>query len=330
MTGLAVAIAAFLAGGSSRLQAQEILVSGFGSDFVGRYNASTSEFLGTLTGASINGPQAISRGPDGLLYLANEEGDNILRYDPLTRQFIDVFVTSGSGGLNNPTAGIFGPDGNFYVASFNTNSILRYNGITGAFMDVFVSAGSGGLNGPDVGIIFGPDGNLYVPSFFSNQVLRYNGTTGAFMNVFIGNVGTQLVQPRTIIFRPDGNVYVSCDGGDKVMRYNATSGALVGGGPFVSIGSGGLDGASGMIFAPDGFLYVTSWRTDQVLRYNATTGAFIDIVVSGGGGLDGPTFIYWLGDPDVPTVSQWGLASFALLMLSAGTLVLRRRTAPAA
>jgi len=303
------------------VQAGELLVSGFVSDAVARYDSATGMHLGALTGGSVNGPQAIHLGPDGLLYLANEEADNILRFDPDTKAFVDIFVSSGSGGLNGPTAAIFGPDGNLYVASFNTDSILRYNGSTGAFMDVFVATGSGGLNGPDVGIVFGPDGNLYVPSFFNQRVIRYDGTSGAFIDNFISGVAASLPEPRTIIFRPDGKVYVTSDVGDKVMRYDAVTGALVD--TFVPAGSGGLDGASGMIFGGDGFLYVTSWRNNQVLRYNATTGAFIDVAVAPGAGLNGPTYVAWLGPSEVPTVSEWGLAWLALAVLVAGTLMLR-------
>jgi secreted PhoX family phosphatase len=55
--------------------------------------------------------------------------------------FIDVFVSSESGGLGSPDGMLFGPDGNLYVASDSTDEVLRYDGVTGAFIDVFVSGG---------------------------------------------------------------------------------------------------------------------------------------------------------------------------------------------
>jgi DNA-binding beta-propeller fold protein YncE len=242
---------ACVAAGVGPVQAEELLVSGFGSDAVGRYSITDGTFLGARSGGTLDGPQGVIMGPDGRLYVANEGLDRVDRYHPRTLEFIDVFVPTASGGLDGPTGLAFGPDGNLYVASFETSSILRFNGLSGEFIDVFVPSGSGTLSGPDVGIIFGPDGNLYVPSFFNNRIIRYNGTTGALIGTFVSGLPSQLSQPRVIIFRPDGNMYVTSDDGDKVMRYNSTTGALVG--TFVTSGSGGLDGASGMIFAPMGF-----------------------------------------------------------------------------
>ena len=92
--------------------------------------------------------------------LAHAQND-VLRYNGATGAFIDVFVSSGSGGLNQPEGLTFGLDGNLYVGSQATDEGLRFNGATGAFIDAFVSTGSGGLFEPE-GLVFGPDGNLYV------------------------------------------------------------------------------------------------------------------------------------------------------------------------
>jgi len=76
-----------------------------------------------------------------------------------------------------------------------------------------------------------------------------------------------------------------------VLRYDGTTGAPIGTGIFVSPGSAGLNGASGLTFGPDGNLYVTSVFTNEVLRYNGTTGAPIGtgvFVAAGSAGLDGP------------------------------------------
>ncbi len=53
------------------------------------------------------------------------------------REYLDTFVTTGSGGLDNPHGITFGPDGNLYVSSAGSK-ILRYNGVTGAFINNFV------------------------------------------------------------------------------------------------------------------------------------------------------------------------------------------------
>lgn len=303
--------------------AGEILVSGFSSDAVSRFDPVSKDFLGNLFIFTSDGPQGIVLGPDQNLYIANEGDDTVLRFDARTKEFIDVFITSGSGGLNGPTGLAFGPDGHLYVASFETDQILKFNGTSGAPMGIFVTAGSGTLNGPDVGVVFGPDGHLYVPSFFNNRVLKYDGTSGASLGTFIDGSAGVCPQPRTIIFRPDGDVYVSSDSGDKVVKFTS-AGAFIGN--FITPGLGGLDGASGMIFADDKRVYVTSWRNDKVLRYNAFSGAFIDEFASGLP-LDGPTFVFQLPSSVIPAVSEWGIAAMGLLLLCAGTYLLRKPVA---
>jgi DNA-binding beta-propeller fold protein YncE len=319
------ALAAFIAAPVFPTRADELLVSGFGSDAVARFDAATGSHIGNMSGGGVNGPQAVRLGPDGYLYLANEENDNVLRYSTITKTFLAEFVTSGDGGLDGPTALDFGPDGNLYVASFNTDAILKFDGQTGDYLGDFVASGVGGLDGPDVGMIFGPDGHLYVPSFFNNRVIRYNGTSGV-PTTFIGPLAPgALLQPRTILFHTDGLIYIASDSGDKVNRYTA-SGSFVS--TYVAVGAGGLDGACGMAFDENGILYVSSWRNDRVLRYD-TFGVYIgDFFPAASGGLDGPTFLMFIADPLIPATSTWGIVVMATLLLSAGTIALSRQRRP--
>jgi len=46
-------------------------------------------------------------GPDGNLYVSSEVTDEVLRYNGETGNFIDAFVTAGSGGLAGPFFLIF-------------------------------------------------------------------------------------------------------------------------------------------------------------------------------------------------------------------------------
>jgi DNA-binding beta-propeller fold protein YncE len=309
---------------SSVSRADELLVSGFTSDAVARFDAASGSHVGNITAGGVNGPQAVRLGPDGFLYLANEENDNILRFDATTKAFLAEFVSSGDGGLDGPTALDFGPDGHLYVASFNTDSVLKYDGQTGDYIDDFVASGAGGLNGPDVGMLWGPDGNLYVPSFFNNRVIRYDGSTAAATTIVSPLSPGGLTEPRTILFHTDGLMYVACDSGDKVNRYQM-NGTFVS--TYVAAGAGGLDGASGMAFDADGVLYVSSWRNNRVLRYDTNGAAIGDFFPANSGGINGPTFLMFLADPIIPAASTWGLLVFALFVLSAGTITLARRSA---
>lgn len=69
----------------------------------------------------------------------------MVRYDPITGDYIDEFVTVGTGGLEGATGLAFGPDGQLYVGSFGSDEVLRFDGETGDFIDAYVTEGLGGL-----------------------------------------------------------------------------------------------------------------------------------------------------------------------------------------
>jgi hypothetical protein len=240
-----------------------------------------------------------------------------------------VFVPAGSGGLSLARDIAFGPDGYLYVVSQGTNSVLRYDpvygtpaGLSGLPGDaVLIPSGSGGLNAPR-GLAFRTDalGHPYVyvtsvgatdtPGPGVDDVLRFNfadgspagvsGTPGDAVFIPTGSGG--LDNPSSIVFGPDGKAYVSSTAptsvyptSNSVLRYDPDTGAPAGvsgnagDAVFVSPGSGGLDGPSGMAFRPDGYLYVVGWRSNSVLRYSASNGAYAGTVVpSGSGGVSNP------------------------------------------
>src|SRR3990172_4917795 len=106
-----------------------------------RYSGTTGVFVDTFVPSGSGGlvtPSALIFGPDSNLYVASSFvvgdvlGFGVLRYSGTTGVFIDIFVSSGSGGLDFPTDLVFGHDGGLYVTSFFTDSVLRYSGTTGA------------------------------------------------------------------------------------------------------------------------------------------------------------------------------------------------------
>jgi len=165
--------------------ASDLLVSSFYNNQLLRCDQQTGSFITTFAeNAALEQPVGMVFGPDGNLYVAGQNSKNVVRFNGQTGEFIDEFVTPGSGGLFLPIFLIFGPDGNLYVVNSGNDSIVRFDGQSGAFIDVFVTAGSGGMSGAS-GLAFGQDNHLYVTSPFSNEVLRYNGMTGALAEEFV-------------------------------------------------------------------------------------------------------------------------------------------------
>lgn len=277
---------------SSSAAADELLVSGFFSNAVSRFDAASGASLGNYqTGVGLQNAICARVGPDGLLYVCSEGTDSVQRYDPSTHAFVDQFILPGAGGLDGPTAVTWNAAGDLLVASFENDRILRYDGMTGAFAGALVLQDAGGLlNGPDNGTVVGPDGALWVPSFFGNRILRYDAQTGAPLGVF----GNPIGGPRVIEFR-NGLVYVSAELQDTVRVFGMSGNPLPN---FFTIGSGGMDAPVGMAWGPDGDLYVASWTRDKVNRYNGTTGAFVqEFIAPGSGGIDAPLFLTFVPEP---------------------------------
>ena len=271
----------------------ELLVSGYNSDAVHRFDPVSGKSLGNFS--NVPGAQGMTIGPDGLLYVCAEKIDTIKRFDLHMNKFVDDFVVDDpltpmneAGSLNGPTSILFNPGGDLLIGSFNNDRILRYDGSTGAFLGAFVTAKSGGLDGPDAGMTFGPGGDLFVPSFYSDEVLRYDGVTGDSLGAFISGGSGGLSRPRTVRFHRDGFVYVSSEGSNEILRYDFSGNFVE---QFTStVGPTGMD-----IGRHDGDLYVTSAGKNYVKQFAIGTGTLIaKPVINGNGLVDAGVFLYFV------------------------------------
>src|SRR6185437_3514909 len=169
-------------------------------------NGTTGALVTTSdAGGILMDPEGITRGPDGNIYVAGGDGNNVLKFNGTTGAFISTLVASGSGGLTSARGVAFGPDGNLYVTSFGTAQVLRFNGTTGAFIDVFAGA-TGACSGLSLprDLTFGPGGNLFVSSFGSGDVFEYNGSTGSCVSDFIPSGTGGLQGPTFLLFGTPG------------------------------------------------------------------------------------------------------------------------------
>ena len=142
---------------------------------------------------------------DGLIYVSNcpnftnktgpGNGGQVLRFDPSTFEFKDIFIDDirgGVGHLNRPEGLVFGPDGNLYITSFradpsDTDSIRIYDGNTGAFkskIDLYTPPQQPRAFAQ--ALLFGPGGSLFVPISGggpdTGAVRRYNVSNKTFDN----------------------------------------------------------------------------------------------------------------------------------------------------
>ncbi|TFW27542.1 hypothetical protein E4O92_23735 [Massilia horti] len=163
---------------------------------------------GTFTSGAEFHPRGVVIGPDGLLYVSNYDhldtglGGHVLRFNPNTGQFIDVFINSVGGGacsctneLNRPEGLVFGPDGKLYITSFradssDTDKILIFQGPNGrnpgAYVDRIDLDVVGQPRAYAQALLFGPNGYLFVPITANGpdtgSVRRYDLTTKQYSN----------------------------------------------------------------------------------------------------------------------------------------------------
>src|SRR5690606_10796764 len=96
---------------------------------------------------------------------------------------------------------------------------------------------------------------------------------------------------------PDGRVYAADFNGDRVLCADFGLMPPASCGEFVTPGSGGLNGPTGLTFGPDGHLYVSSRISGQVIRYDGATGEPIGVFATPGG--NGPQGLAFGPDGDL-------------------------------
>lgn len=193
-----------------------------------RYDAHTGALLGTF----IQGPGAIGFltirfGPNGNLFVANNDANVIEAYDGDSGAFLRAIVEPGSQDLDNPVGMRFGPASNLFVVSKDSNRILEYNVVTGDFVGTVSDLATYGFSVP-VDLVFGPDDALYVSTSGQERVARVDVATG-MASVFVAAGAGGLDSPGGLAFHPDtGNLLVVSQGTNSVLEYDGASGNFVG------------------------------------------------------------------------------------------------------
>jgi len=259
----------------------DLYVSGFFDSsvqrFLGPRSATPGAAGGTYARPVARRPWGIAFGPDGALWVANQQGSPaIVRVSGPFSATPGVVETIVDSGAFYDLA--FGPDGNLYAAG--AGPVQRFDVVTHQLIDEFT-------HGYDLaetrGIAFGPDGNLYVSNYESGrkgEIVRFDGLTGDFLGVYVATGRAGLRAPWKLIFDGRGDLLVANweSGSGNVLRFpaHAVNGASV----FIA-----RDGLNPLYLAigPDRNLYVSSsgnsGASGSVLRFDGRTGAFVDVFI---------------------------------------------------
>jgi len=282
--------------------ADDLLVCDLLGDQVLRYDGTTGAFLGVFASGPIDGPEGITVGPDGNVYVASEYSANVTKWSP-TGTYLGEFVAPGAGGLAGEQDLEFGPDGNLYVMShlaLSPNSVWKFDGMTGAFLGMH---GLGGGPGHVHGMAWRPsDGDLYQVQLpgGSGIVNRFDGATGAMLAPFTADASMAIA--NDLLWGPDGDLYVSNPlisgflvGG--IVHFDGATGAYLG--VFSDVGV--PTSTWGMAFK-DGFFYYSAGG--GVARVSAAAGGLATAFVTpGSGGLAAGASIAFLPVPEPASIA---------------------------
>jgi len=204
-------------------QFNQVLVSNFNSGTIGRYNATTGQFIDTFT-SNVIGPTRMKIGPDKLLYVLQDGGNGRVRRFRLDGAFVDDFTNQG---LTRPLGLDWDRFGNLYVSSYD-GQLVRWFGPDGIDQGNFVSTN---LTGP-TNIWFDENGNLLVADYDGGAVRQFDAQ-GTYLGDFIQG----LSQTEGVDFLPGGDILLGNGGTDSVKRFTSVGFAL---GDFIASQSGGL------------------------------------------------------------------------------------------
>ena len=178
-------------------------------------------------------PDAATFGPDGRLYVASFETDQVLRYAQ-DGTFLDVVVAAGAGGLAGPDLGLsFDPGGALVVPGWTSNRVHRFDPDTGAELPDLVPA-SAELRRPR-GVVFDGAGRAWVAAEGSGVVVRVeDGAVEPFATIS-GPTGLALDEAAGVLWVASGE-------DDEVRAFDLETGEDRG----VTFGGGGLRGLTSL------------------------------------------------------------------------------------
>ena len=199
---------------------QKIFIGSFGSDQILVFELSTRSFLGAFGDAStLDCPEGMVFGPDGLLYVANFGQNSVVKFNATTGEFLGV-AASGPW-LEGPEDLCFESDGNLLVSSHFSNSIARFMP-NGTFVGVAARP-----NAP-LGIECLSTNSFMVSSYTQNEVVQFCSLSGKVLRVAASGNGIR--GPSGIDFRRDaiqGDIlHVASYENHRVLGFNVTEGSV--------------------------------------------------------------------------------------------------------
>jgi NHL repeat len=237
----------------------------------GAYQAQFGRFPGP---GVMDYPYGVGVGPSDVVYVTNQLGDEIQKFDSSGNLVIE-FGTAGNanGQLNDPRAVAVASGGNVYVADTKNERIQEFNS-SGGYIRQWGSYGTndGQVRDPE-GIAVDGSGNVYVADTLNDRIQKFS-STGTFLLTW-GSLGTgdgQFKDPIGIDVDGAGHVWVADSSNHRVQEF-ASDGTFLTKWGSVGTGDGELTVPTGIAVDGEG----TVWVSDQGNRLQrfSTSGGFL-------------------------------------------------------
>ena len=211
---------------------------------------------------------------NGKLYLVPDSADTVAEFDPFSRIYEQVAISSPISTSGAYKGAIEASNGKIYLVPHNANSVGEFDPLQRTFRGRDVS--TTGLK-KYYGGVRAPNGNLYFAPWDAGNIGEFNPSTNAFTPISIPISGTQKYSGG--VLANDGLIYFVPYDASGIGRFNPVTANFV----FIDISTGisGVAKYMGGVLAPNGNIYFVPSSANSIGEFNTSTSTFSTIDISG-------------------------------------------------
>jgi tripartite motif-containing protein 71 len=208
-----------------------VLVTDYSNHVIKKYDTSGNfldYFAGTIGVPYVSDqfhyfrPQALAVDPAGNVYMGEDFGKRMFKFDPNGNVKWSVGTAGIAGDPPNllcwPRAIAIGPDGKVYLAGCGEVRLFTANGL---YLDRFFTGSNSGASG----IAVDNASRIYVSDGINNQVKIYNSSFVLQQTIGTGAYGSgndQFASPKGLTIDSSGNLYVADTDNCRIQKFSSS------------------------------------------------------------------------------------------------------------